>query len=83
MSRGPSSLLIAGVFTASFLTGCMVRSGPPPGHASGGWHGAPAGPPPRHVPPGQIRRQEVHERNAARKEAHDHGHGHGHGHDHD
>jgi hypothetical protein len=76
MSRAPSSLLIAGIFTASLLAGCMVRthSQPPPGHASGGWRTAPAGPPPRHVPPGQIRRQEVHERNAARKEAHGRGH---------
>jgi hypothetical protein len=49
---------------------------------------APVAPPPAHgghVPPGQIRSAEVHERNAARKAAHDaqkgdgDGHGHGHG----
>jgi hypothetical protein len=45
-------------------------------------------PPPPRVPPGQIRAQEVHERNAERKAAHDaekarRKAGHGHGHDND
>jgi len=73
-------VLLALVLAAPLTVGCMVRthSQPPPGRASGG-----------HVPPGQIRRAEVHERNDARKAEHDHGNkhgqhqarGHGHGHD--
>jgi len=71
-------LLLALVLAAPLTVGCMVRthSQPPPGRASGG-----------HVPPGQIRSAQVHERNAARKADHDqghrhaHGNGHGHGHD--
>lgn len=73
-------VLLALVLAAPLTVGCMVRthSQPQPGRASGG-----------HVPPGQIRRAEVHERNDARKAEHNHGNkheqhqarGHGHGHD--
>jgi hypothetical protein len=69
-------ILFALVLAAPLAAGCMVRSysQPPPGRASGG-----------HVPPGQIRRAEVHERNAARKAEHKQGRndghrGRGHGH---
>ena len=77
-------ILMALVLAAPLAAGCMVRSnghGPPPAHASGGWRG---GPQPGHVPPGQIRRAEVHQRNEARKADRGNGHGrghHGHGHD--
>jgi hypothetical protein len=83
-------ILMALVLAAPLAAGCMVRSNGhgPPAHASGGWRGGPQpAPPPSHVPPGQIRRAEVHERNEARKADHKDGHGHGHhpgrGHDHD
>jgi hypothetical protein len=97
MSR--SGLPLALGAAALVLCGCLVRAepGPPPRGA----------PPPVFVdrpvivgvPPGQIRREEVHERNAERKQEHEerkedrkdeherakHGKGHGHddGHDHD
>ena len=58
-------ILMALVLAAPLAAGCMVRSN---------GHGPPAG----HVPPGQIRRAEVHQRNEARKGGGHHGHGHGH-----
>ena len=62
-------ILLALVLAAPLMVGCMVRthSQPPPGRASGG-----------HVPPGQIRRAEVHDRNAARKAERNQGNKHGH-----
>jgi len=70
-------ILMALVLAAPLAAGCMVRSNGhgPPARASGGWRG---GPPAGHVPPGQIRRAEVHQRNEARKGGGHHGHGHGH-----
>jgi hypothetical protein len=81
MAHRPRDLLLVLVLAAPLATGCMVgtRSRGRPAHASEGWRGSP---PPQRVPPGQIRRAEVHERNEARKghgnKHEDHGHGHGH-----
>jgi hypothetical protein len=73
MAHQRGYLAFACVLAAS-LAGCMVRTQSRPAAS-------------HHVPPGQIRRAEVHERNAARKSAHDEGRGHGHhrghGHGHD
>ena len=77
-------ILMALVLAAPLATGCVVRSHGhgPPAHASGGWRG---GPPPGHVPSGQVRRAEVHQRNEARKADKNgpgrghHGRGRGHG----
>jgi hypothetical protein len=68
-------MLLAMALAAPLATGCVARSQGhgPPAHAWG-WRGG--GPSPGRVPPGQVRRAEVHERNAARKEQHGHGHGH-------
>ena len=61
-------VLLALVLAAPLTVGCMVRThGQPPGRASGG-----------HVPPGQIRRAEVHQRNDARKAERGQGNKHGH-----
>jgi len=71
MAHQRGYLAFACVLAAS-LAGCMVRTQSRPAAS-------------HHVPPGQIRRAEVHERNAARKSAHDEGRNHGrhrgHGHD--
>lgn len=84
MSRAFSKLILAGLLALPLAAGCVVRAHPhahpgPPPHAHG-WRSAP---PPRHVPPGQIRRAEVHERNDQRKAARrtdkeDNKHGHHH-----
>jgi len=69
MARMRGRVLLALVLAAPLMVGCMVRthSQPPPGRASGG-----------HVPPGQIRSAQVHERNAARKAERNQGNKHGH-----
>ena len=68
MARMRGRVLLALVLAAPLAVGCMVRThSQPPGRASGG-----------HVPPGQIRRAEVHERNDARKADRNQGNKHGH-----
>ncbi len=82
MAHRMRDLLFALAFVAPLATGCVVgtQSRGRPAHASG-YRGAP---PPQHVPPGQIRRAEVHQRNEARKAERTQGHKHGdHGHGHD
>lgn len=71
------SLVLCTLMLAPLATGCVVRSHGhgPPAHASGGWRSG------GRVPPGQVRRAEVHERNDARKAAHAQGRKRGHGHD--
>ncbi len=70
MSRAFSKLVLAALLAVPMAAGCVVRGHPhahggPPPHARG-WRSAP---PPGRVPPGQIRRAEVHERNDQRKAA--------------
>jgi hypothetical protein len=69
MADMPGRVLLALVLAAPLTVGCLVRTHgqPPPGRASVG-----------HVPPGQIRRAEVHERNDARKAERSQGNKHGH-----
>jgi hypothetical protein len=74
MAHRSTNLLLALVVAAPLAVGCVVgtHSGGRPAHA-GGYRGSP---PPQRVPPGQIRRAEVHQRNEARKAERRHEHGH-------